>query len=363
MGSCVSIRSRLTTPKTQISLDDAIMYLRNTPFNQYLESQNIEEFAKCFLSVKHLPSGCRVDLESDRIYIIAQGEVDLSTAYPDQSKIEGSGYLCKKRPGDIINLKHTKDDARKKASVRSNKINDLIEDIIVTGCGKEEIVLVCADMEELEGFISRHPHLSNVIASITTTQVEDKLLQIPFLCTLPPSKLSVLAAMCRYEAFDSKKIIFEQDDKAEKLYLILNGVAEVVAKEAPVCSGALPMTSQGQSVAERAVALQRSLECNCPRQTLLQSSDVVIADLRSGDYFGETALILNMDRTCKVRTVEKSLFLTVNKVDFKNFLSICPIENTMKSVVKHRLLSRLSSLGASAYVWIDTKFSSIDLLF
>ena len=56
-------------------------------------------------------------------------------------------------------------------------------------------------------------------------------------------------------------------------------------------------------------------------------------------------MVFNIDRTCGVRTAEKCLFLTVHKTDFENFLKICPIEETLKRVIKQRMVSKLSSLG------------------
>lgn len=347
MVSVLSLCSRRSKPKNEITEEEAVSFLKKTPFHQYLSSESIEQFARCFLQVERSSSGSRIELNNQRIYIVAEGEVDLSTTYPDgDAKVEATGYLCRKREGDVINLKCTEENARKKATGSSaHKINDLIEEIIVTACGKTETTLLCADMNEVDSFTSRHPELSAVVDSIISTQIEDKLLQIPFLHPVPPGKVSVLAAMCRYEAFDSNQTVFEHDDTADKLYLILNGVAQVIAREAPKSRGLHAISSRKQIFSEQTVALQRSLECSSTRQTLLKSSDIVIAELTSGDYFGETALVLNMDRTCKVRTTEKCLVLTVDKVDFKNFLTICPIQDMMKNVIKQRLLSKLSSLG------------------
>jgi CRP-like cAMP-binding protein len=350
LGSALSsLCSRQSKPKDEIPLDEAVRHIKGTPFNQYLDDETIEGFARSFLRVHRALPGTRIELDGDRLYIVSRGAVDLSTTYPDHTKVEATGYLCRKKEGDIISLNHTKEDAKRKASFgtqSSHKVNDLIEEIIVTASGDTEVLLLCADKELLDSFITSHPELSSTIASISATQIEDKLLAIPFLESVPPRKISVLAAMCQYEAFDSRQVIFDQDDKADKLYLVLDGVAQVIAKESPTSRGLHAMTSKKEMYAEASVALQRSLECSSKtRRTLLQSTDIVIADLLPGDYFGETALCLNMDRTCKVRALEKSLFLTVHKTDFKNYLNICPIEDMMTSIIKKRLLSKLSTLG------------------
>lgn len=321
-----SVCSKKTQPDNTISIEEAIRHIKKTPFNHYLDTKTIEGFSRCFVQVTRAASGNRIELSSDRLYIVAVGEVDFSTAISNQAKVEATGYLCSKREGDLINLTHIKADATRKAS-NSYKINDLVEEIIVTTNGKEECLLLCADMAKLESFVAFHPELPSTIASLSTTSIEDKLRQIPFLQSLPGSKISLLAALCRYEAFDSRQVIFEQDDQADKLYLVLGGVAQVIAIEAPASRGLHAVTSKREMYySEASVALQRSLECSSNRRTFLQSSEIVIADLQPGDYFGETALCLDLDRTCKVITLEKSLMLTVHKTDFRNFLNICPIE-------------------------------------
>lgn len=347
MGSAISVQCARKSPsRTEILLARTVEVLKHTPFHQYLTSDNIQEFARCFLDTLNSSPGKKIDLDSQRIYIVAEGQVDLSTAYPEAlTKVEAAGYLCRKREGDIICLKHTKENVRMKIPAKNKQIKDLSEDIIVTGSGDAEILLLCADMMELNNFIKAHPDLSTVIETITTAQIEDKLLLMPFLQQVMPSKLRVLAAMCRYEAFDSGQTVFEEDDQAEKLYLVLSGVAQVIAKETPTTRVLQVMASKRNLFSEQSVALQRSLECSCQKQTLEQSTEIVIAELKSGDYFGETGLIFNIDRTCKVRTYEKALFLTVHKVDFKNFLKICPMERSLEVVIKERMVSKLSSLG------------------
>lgn len=59
--------------------------------------------AKCFSQSKIVKNGDTITLEENSVYIIAKGELELSTTMADpKMKIESKGYLCKKRPGDII---------------------------------------------------------------------------------------------------------------------------------------------------------------------------------------------------------------------------------------------------------------------
>ena len=283
-------------------------------------------------------------------YVVAEGEVDLSTSFPAEgSKVEAKGYLCRKRQGDIVNVFQTKKDVERRMTV-NKKLKELAEEIITVGCGDKELVLLCGDMDALDKFNKAHPELSKPIEAIYNNTIEDRLQNIPFLKEVSKSKLGVLAAMCRYEAFESNQIIFEEDSEADKLFLVLSGVAQVVAKNFPPSVSGAPSTSPSSSnaarITEQRLTLQRSLECSGDRKSALVGTDeVIIAELKSGEYFGETALVFNIDRTCCVRTGEKSLFLTVHRTDFENFLKICPIEESLTAVIKRRMVSKLSTLG------------------
>jgi CRP-like cAMP-binding protein len=357
MGASVSVSKLCNFDKTSISNDRKIRYLEHTPFFQYLNEESIKEFAQCFPTTLRSRPGTNISLDSQRIYIVAEGEVDLSTSYPEEgTKVEARGYLCRKRQGDIVNVHQTKQDVKRRMTVKSNKVRDFAEEITISGCGDSDVLLLSSDMDALDTFIKSHPDLSKPFETISTTQIEDLLQTMIFLKGVPKSKLNVLAAMCRYEAFDSGQVVFEENSQAKKLYLVLSGLAQVVAKDlpsVPSLRGVRPNTASSTSsrslptstFLEQSVALQRSLECSCDCTSLVESDEVAIAELTNGQYFGETALVFNIDRTCSVKTAEKSLFLTVHKTDFENFLKICPIEESLKAVIKQRMVSKLSSLG------------------
>jgi CRP-like cAMP-binding protein len=176
--------------------------------------------------------------------------------------------------------------------------------------GDVDVLLLCADMNALDKFIKAHPELSKPIMEICSVPIEDRLLTVPFLREISKSKLSVLAAMCRYEAFESNRVVFEQDSVADKLFLVLSGVAQVIAKPEQVVAES---STHKSSPLEQAMTLRRTLECSSSEMRFSQiererrNEPLIIAELKSGDYFGETALVFNIDRTCGVRTIEVSL--------------------------------------------------------
>ena len=187
----------------------------------------------------------------------------------------------------------------------------------------------------LDLFLEKHKDLAEPINSIIHSHIETYLSNIPFLKDVKESKLSVLATMCRFEAMDKDKVVFEENSPGDKLYILLNGMATVLAP---------------QWVGD-ATALQQSLEWGSEKG----DDKVVVADLNSGDYFGETAMFVNINRTSTVLTKQKCLFVSVEKKTFENFCAVCPIiKDKMTEVMKERMVAKLSSLGIPFLVGIPT---------
>ena len=336
-------------PGGALSLERRIQYLRETPYSVYITPETLREFARCFHQTVRTRPGRSISLDPRKIYVVCEGEVDLSTSFPDRdAKVEAKGYLCRKRRGDVVNMCQTEKDVERRMSdkIHAHKVLQLAEELRITavaGGGSRHVVLLCAPLSALVAFGATRPALSRPIVEICTSQIEDRLLTIPFLREVPKSKVGVLAAMCRYEAFDAGRTVFDEGEDADKLFLVLGGAAQVTARSR--LASPAPSRVAPAALSERTVALRRSLECSGVQEPM--EVCVTIAELRAGDYFGETGLVFDIDRTCGVKTVEKCLFLTVHKTDFENYLKICPIEEELRGVIKQRMVSKLSSLGIS----------------
>lgn len=199
----------------------------------------------------------------------------------------------------------------------------------VETCATQNSSILGSDSTALTWFLNKYPELSVPFNAIVSSHIETHLGKIPFLQDLKASKLSMLATMCQYEAMDSDCTVFEENTVANKLYILLSGKATVLA----------PPQWAGNSS-----PLQQSLEWGNYDER--SNSSVIVAGLKSGDYFGETSLFVNTNRTCTIRTTEKSLFLSVGKKTFENFCAVCPqIKEKMREVMKQRMVSKLSSLG------------------
>jgi len=209
---------------------------------------------------------------------------------------------------------------------KSKKMEIFVEQVETWAC--KDSLLLCSDEGALNSFLAAHPDLSTAFNAMLGSHIETYLSNIPFLQGLKASKLSVLATMCRYEALDANSTVFEENTPGDKLYILLSGKATVLA---PQWVG-------------NATALQQSLEWGSHNER--NDDNVIVAGLKSGDYFGETAVFVNINRTSTIRTSEKSLFVTVGKRTFENFCAVCPeIKEKMQSVMKERMVSKLSSLG------------------
>ena len=210
-------------------------------------------------------------------------------------------------------------------SPKTKKMECFVEQVETRAC--QDSLLLCSDEAAVKMFMAAHPELSIPFNAIVSSHIETYLANIPFLRGLKSSKLSVLATMCRYEALDANCTVFEENSTGDKLYIVLSGKSTVLA---PQWVG-------------NATVLQQSLEWGI--QLERKDSDIIVADLKSGDYFGETALFVNINRTSTIRTSEKSLFVTVGKKTFENFCAVCPeIKEKMHGVMTERLVSNLASL-------------------
>ena len=127
-------------------MQEKVKYLKESPFFQYLTPETINDFAQCFPETLRTNPGKRITLDSRKMYIVCNGEVDLSTSYPDKgAKIEAKGYLCRKRRGDTVSVCKAKAEVQRRMTVKSNKMKELAEDIMTVAGGDTDTLLLCGD--------------------------------------------------------------------------------------------------------------------------------------------------------------------------------------------------------------------------
>lgn len=326
-----------------------VEHLKHTPFFMYLDTEALlEELAGCFDSTICVEAGEKLmEVESDKMYIVAKGEMELSTVIPttQRKSLFQKGFLCSKFPGDIVNKKSTEKDAKRRVS--KAKLQDFVEDVSLYA--KVDSVLLECNEEKFEKFMKEHESLRSLMQQIVQSDIGNYLSPLPFLKGIKESQISLLAAMCKYEAFDGKATLFNQGDEGDKLYIILSGQSDVTLQK----DGGDDAGDQGRKF-RKSINLTKNGELfsdipvgddsDSPRPSI-EEEHTFLASMKAGDYFGETALMVNIPRTTTVRTRDKSLFLTIDKVAFHNFLRVCPdVKDRMNEVMKDRMIGKLSSM-------------------
>ena len=87
----------------QLSFEERISFLKKTPFFIYLPDLKLFELAECVKHTLLVKEGENIRLEEDTIYIVIEGELELSVLIPTpDKKNECRGYLCRKKPGDVL---------------------------------------------------------------------------------------------------------------------------------------------------------------------------------------------------------------------------------------------------------------------
>ncbi|GMI08839.1 hypothetical protein TrRE_jg2152 [Triparma retinervis] len=365
MGNCNSVVPHDGT----ITPEQRVEYLKHTPFFMYLDTDALlNELADCFAVTIFVEAGQKLkDDDSGNMYIVAKGEMELSTVIPTTQRKTGfqKGFLCSKFAGDIVNKKSTEKDAKRRVS--KAKLQDFVEDVSLYA-KVDSTLMVCND-EKFKNFLKTHESLRPLMQQIVKSDISNYLAPLPFLKNIKESQISLLAAMCKYEAFEEKATLFNQGDEGDKLFIILSGQTDVTIGKTGLDEGqaeetdsdgrarqfrkSFNATKNGELFSDVYSEDHKATESgdnaspreSSPRPSTDDESETFLASMKPGDYFGETALMVNIPRTTTVRTRKKSLFLTIDKVAFQNFLRVCPdVTERMNDVMKDRMIGKLSSM-------------------
>jgi CRP-like cAMP-binding protein len=303
---------------------------------------------------------------------VATGELKITTTLPSDNKAAGNakGYLCNKVAGDIINKGQAQKDAKRKVS--QAKLGNLVSVDDLNIETRTDSLLLGMDEAMFDTFLTKHSSIRPSMELITKSNIADSLKQLPFLQGIKESQMNLLAAMCRYEAFDEKAYIFNQGDSGDKLYMVLNGTCDVLANKDmetaqpepqgrkfrrsmnKTVNGELFSTARDTGLSTEKKSDETADTTSSPRPSGVDEEHVHLATLETGSYFGETALMVNIPRTTSVVTKTKSLLLTVGKTEYNNFLMVCPeVKQGMQKVMKDRMMSKLSSMDIPFFQGIN----------
>lgn len=144
----------------------------------------------------------------------------------------------------------------------------------------------------------------------TTTQVASQLKNVDFLSGLPDPELKSLAQTCEYLSLEPEEVLFRDGDPGDAMFIILSG--------------------------EFTVYKQNKL----------------IATRRSGEYFGEMALIESTTRSANVKATQKSQALKISRDFFHAHFSPNP-------TILMQLLKTLTQRSRSDLTTLDEGYGKL----
>lgn len=142
-------------------------------------------------------------------------------------------------------------------------------------------------------------------------QISEVLKKVPFFRTLGKDGIGFVVERLKFKPFGNDEVICKAGDPGDKMWIIINGSVKVV------------VTSE-------------------------EGEEKVIADLHSGDYFGEMALLTGEPRSASVITTEPSEMFILNKSDFDLIVERFPsITLSMGKIMSQRLRDTLQKAAQS----------------
>ena len=159
--------------------------------------------------------------------------------------------------------------------------------------------------DELNEIIKRYPHIQEVLQNFFRQRVLDLFLACsPLFSSLTPEDREELLKRFRLYKVPEKTLLFRGGDPSDSLYMIKRGEVEIYTQNR-------------------------------------NGKRVILAVLRSGNFFGEIGVLLNRPRMAFARTTQPSELLLLNKED----LEACALQfSELRSVWKEISYKRLTQM-------------------
>jgi CheY-like chemotaxis protein len=142
-------------------------------------------------------------------------------------------------------------------------------------------------------------------------QISEVLKKVPFFRSLGKDGIGFIVERLKFKPIDSNEVICKAGDPGDKMFIIINGKVKVV------------VTSE-------------------------EGEEKVIANLGSGDYFGEMSLLTGEPRSASVITTQPSEMFILNKSDFDLIVERFPsITLSMGKIMSQRLRDTLQKAASS----------------
>ena len=289
------------------------------------------------------------------------------------------------------------DNKKRRLSQRKINIIDIIDTISVKSISDLKMLLL--DRTKFERMFDQiRSDRSSVdvqmLKAIMKTNLSDYLLQLPFLEGIPYSKLETLVRMCHYQVQHEGSIICKEGDSSTDVYFILSGEVHVEAQASKHVVNRF--NSSATIEKSRKESVSRLLQCRrgssisldpsdtafahqyffpsaneyevvddfleededsphsesfvskksapiCRHFTTL--SDIELARLGPGEYFGIMSTITGLPRSATVTAISNVLLASISKTDFNSFIKVSPsLAPTVEQMAKGHMLLNLFQL-------------------
>lgn len=254
---------------------------------------NQEEFARIMsgLTRAKFNTGDWIIREGDKgetIYIISQGRVSVY-----KKRLEEEIQISSLGEGEFFGEFSFFMSHRRQASVKA----------------EEEVELLVIEKEELDKIVEEYPRVSDILVKFYKERVLDMVLAIsPLFTGLGQEERKELIGKFNLMVVDRGDTVIQEGDEGDALYLIKDGEFSVST-------------------------------------TGMGDQPVVLATLRSGDFFGEVALISDQPRTATVTALSRGRLMRLSREDFTLVSSQFPqILEVAQSYLQKRAEETISTM-------------------
>ena len=234
---------------------------------------------------------CRAGDEGTSIYVITEGSIKIFIEGAAGEKIE----IAKLGAGDFFGEAGFFTNGKRNASVMAIDDTELLE--ITKG--------------DFEGIFKRHPRIKELLESFYKKRVLDKLLVVsPLFSVLNDSDRADLLNDFQLKTCSDGELVIKEGDSGDAMFLIKQGRAKVTTGE----SG---------------------------------SKELVLAELKEGDFFGEVSLITGKPRTANISADGPLELMELSKKSMMKYIGKYPqIEDLLKDYIKARAYGTISTIMA-----------------
>ncbi|HSB06984.1 MAG TPA: cyclic nucleotide-binding domain-containing protein [Thermodesulfobacteriota bacterium] len=243
------------------------------------------------VQVKTFPKGdfiCREGTPGDSLMIIIRGESEVRKKAAKEKEV----WIRNLKEGDFLGEFGFFTDQKRHATVRT-----------LTEC---EILEISKD--ELNEMIKAYPRVKEVLDKMFRRRVLDTFFVLsPLFSPLTPKDRDEVFRRFHPRKVPEKTFIFQQGDPPTSLYLVKSGEVEIFGQDR-------------------------------------HGKKITFAKVKSGNFFGEVAPLLNQSRMAHAKTTQPAELLELNKEDLDLILRRFPALRSILKEISQERLARMKEL-------------------